>query len=73
MTDLTKWKLHVNRGRQVWKYNPDQKPEDQKFYDRYHVGLNTVSISYHCNLINIKLAHVIFRMVMYQKSQNHKI
>lgn len=41
-TDLTKWKLRVDRGRQVWEYNPDQSPEDQKMYDRYFLGLNIV-------------------------------
>lgn len=41
-TDLTKWKLHVDRGRQVWEYKADQSPEEQKMYDRYFLGLNTV-------------------------------
>jgi hypothetical protein len=41
-TDLRKWKLHVDAGRQVWKYHPDQKPEDQQAYDRYFLGLDTV-------------------------------
>lgn len=42
MTDLTKWKLHTRRGRQVWKYDENQSPEDQKAYDKYHLGLDTV-------------------------------
>jgi squalene/oxidosqualene cyclase-like protein len=39
-TDLTKWKLYVDRGRQVWKYNPEQRPTEQKFYDKYFLGLD---------------------------------
>jgi hypothetical protein len=42
-TDLTKWKLYVDRGRQVWKYNPEQRPTEQKFYDKYFLGLDVVS------------------------------
>lgn len=42
MTDLTKWKLHNYRGRQVWRYDENQSPEKQKFYDRYHLGLDIV-------------------------------
>lgn len=41
-TDLTKWKLQVDRGRQVWHYNPDQSAEEQKMYDRYFLGLDIV-------------------------------
>jgi hypothetical protein len=41
-TDLRKWKLHVERGRQVWKYNPDQRPDEQSAYDKYFLGLDIV-------------------------------
>jgi hypothetical protein len=41
-TDLTKWKLLVERGRQVWVYDPQQKPEDQKFWEKYFLGLDIV-------------------------------
>lgn len=41
-TDLKKWKLHVDHGRQVWEYTENQSPEDQKMYDKYFLGLDTV-------------------------------
>jgi lanosterol synthase len=37
---LTKWKLLVERGRQVWVYDPQQKPEEQKFWEKYFLGLD---------------------------------
>jgi hypothetical protein len=43
-TDLRKWKLHVDRGRQVWKYHPEQRPEEQKAYDKYFLGLDVVRL-----------------------------
>lgn len=41
-TDLSKWKLHNDRGRQTWHYSENQSPEEQKFYDRYFLGLDIV-------------------------------
>lgn len=41
-TDLSKWKLHNDRGRQTWHYTESQTPVEQKFYDRYFLGLDTV-------------------------------
>jgi hypothetical protein len=41
-TDLRKWKLHVERGRQTWHYTENQDPSEQKFYDRYFLGLDVV-------------------------------
>jgi hypothetical protein len=42
MTDLTQWKLIVDRGRQVWQYIPDAK-NVQTFIERYLLGLDVVS------------------------------
>ena len=41
-TDLSKWKLHNEAGRQTWHYTENQAPEAQKFYDRYFLGLDIV-------------------------------
>jgi hypothetical protein len=47
-TDLTKWKLLIERGRQVWVYDPQQKPEDQKFWEKYFLGLDIVHFIMNC-------------------------
>jgi len=39
-TDLTKWKLFVDRGRQVWKYLPDATTA-QTVVEKYLLGLDT--------------------------------
>ena len=39
-TDLRKWKLHVEAGRQTWHYSEHQDPSEQNFYDRYFLGLD---------------------------------
>eukprot|EP01125_Pyxidicula_operculata_P010681 TRINITY_DN3518_c0_g1_i1.p1 TRINITY_DN3518_c0_g1~~TRINITY_DN3518_c0_g1_i1.p1 ORF type:complete len:776 (-),score=192.12 TRINITY_DN3518_c0_g1_i1:88-2415(-) len=38
-TDLTKWHLEVERGRQVWRYNEKQTSNEQTFADKYFLGL----------------------------------
>jgi len=43
-TDLTKWKLTVERGRQVWKYDPNQKADAQMLYDKYFLDLDMVCL-----------------------------
>lgn len=42
-TEPRKWKLSTERGRQVWSFNEKQTPDQQKIYDKYFLGLDTVS------------------------------
>lgn len=42
MADLTKWKLTVNEGRQVWSYNEHSNSE-QSFSEKYFLGIDTPS------------------------------
>ena len=37
MTDRTKWRLHVDEGRQVWKYEPNS-PNPQTIMEKYLLG-----------------------------------
>jgi hypothetical protein len=43
MTDLTKWKLFVDRGRQIWKYMPSSDSV-QTVVDKYLLGLDVVCL-----------------------------
>ena len=47
-TDINRWRLLDERGRQTWHYmttNDDAKNWPQSIVDRYFLGLPTVSIS----------------------------
>jgi lanosterol synthase len=39
MTDLTKWKLFIENGRQIWKYFPNSQ-FIQTFFEKYLLGLD---------------------------------
>lgn len=50
-TDLTKWRLHCERGRQVWVYGEGKGEEpvrEQSFIERHSLGLDTVSVEVLC-------------------------
>lgn len=38
-TDLTRWKLEIDKGRQVWKYHSNESPQ-QRVADKYFLGLD---------------------------------
>ena len=42
MTDLTKWRLYVKEGRQVWQYFPSPSTL-QTVVEKYLLGLDIVS------------------------------
>lgn len=41
-TDLTRWKLDINEGRQTWRY-VESGPVTQNIYEKYSLGLDIVS------------------------------
>jgi hypothetical protein len=43
-TDLSKWRLHCDRGRQTWEYLEEEGVEnrEQSFIERHSLGLDTV-------------------------------
>jgi hypothetical protein len=41
-TDLRRWKLQVDEGRQVWQYIDGDEPVQQSLTDKYALGLLTV-------------------------------
>ena len=46
-TDLSKWRLKNERGRQTWWYDADGEfGRDSNFLERHSLGLDTVSISH---------------------------
>lgn len=47
-TDYSRWRLHDNDGRLTWQYlesDEENKNWPQAFYDKYNLGLPTVSDS----------------------------
>ena len=45
-SDLSKWRLKNERGRQTWWYDADGEfGRDSNFLERHSLGLDTVSIS----------------------------
>lgn len=48
VTDLTRWRLEVDQGRQVWKYlTPEEAQEwPQTAYDKYWLGIYNVRLLY---------------------------
>ena len=48
MTDLTKWRLYVKEGRQIWNYFPNST-DVQSFVDKYLLGIDVVRNS--CNFV----------------------
>lgn len=42
-TDLSKWRLRCDRGRQTWEYLGEEEEEsEQSFIERHSLGLDTV-------------------------------
>ena len=45
-TDLNKWRLYCEKGRQRWVYEEGEGPRrEQNFIERHSLGLDTVSCS----------------------------
>lgn len=43
VTDLTKWRLYCERGRQRWAYEEEGSEREQTFAELHSLGLDTVS------------------------------
>ncbi len=56
MTDLSKWKLEVKEGRQVWQYVEEDSKKVQTMVDRYLLGLDTVLFA-HLRPLPAPLSH----------------
>ena len=45
LTDITKWRLHCDRGRQTWEYDElDNSGREQNFIEKHSLGMDTVSM-----------------------------
>ena len=63
-TDLSKWRLKNERGRQTWWYDADGVfDRDSNFLERHSLGLDTVSI----NLYACRSTYI------FQKAQSHTL
>ena len=45
VTDVTKWRLHCEKGRQIWEYDElGISKRDQNFIEKHALGMDTVSL-----------------------------
>lgn len=53
-TDLTKWRLHCEKGRQRWFYEEEQGEgsREQNFIECHSLGLDMVRITHHHNILD---------------------
>lgn len=49
VTDVTKWRLHCERGRQAWEYDElDKSGRTQNFIEKHALGMDTVCVPVLC-------------------------
>ena len=54
-TDLTRWRLKCEGGRQVWSYVADEGAHPQTMLEKHSLGLSTVSVLSTITSITISL------------------
>eukprot|EP01116_Phalansterium_solitarium_P015653 TRINITY_DN3479_c0_g1_i5.p1 TRINITY_DN3479_c0_g1~~TRINITY_DN3479_c0_g1_i5.p1 ORF type:complete len:484 (-),score=86.46 TRINITY_DN3479_c0_g1_i5:131-1582(-) len=46
MADLTRWRLFIDRGRQIWKFMSDADPSSQSTVEKYLLGLDSELLTF---------------------------
>lgn len=62
VTDVTKWRLRSEKGRQIWEYDEmGSSKSDQSFIEKHALGMDTVSLAQEvlnrCQVIGILDPH----------------